>query len=402
MENLFFELLKVAISQQERLSHTPTSDEWWQLYEMADKQAVLGVCFKAIERLHQQEQAPPQELLYEWIGAAESIRATNEVVNKQCYKLQAKLAKAGIRSSILKGQAVARYYVSSNTNQTDDGNVQDLSTYRQSGDIDVYVDCGLKGALQFAKKNGCKDVEWDYKHLHLDVFHDTEVEMHYRVEVMLNLWKNRMLQRWFKKHEEEIFGHTESTDISSEHESPLIDHKFSFNSSLTTNRANGTNGFVTPSVEFNVFYILLHIYRHFLYEGVGMRQLMDYYFVLRHTDSTDIIKTLKEFGMMRFARGIMWVMQTVFGLEKEYLICEPLEREGRFILKEVMAGGNFGHYDERINGKRHGKIDTVKAICKHNWHLIQHYPAEVIWPPIWFVWHKCWKIRMSRELRKEL
>lgn len=301
------------------------------------------MCFKGVERLHPQGQVPPRDLLFEWIGATETIRATNELLNKRCQKLQAKLKEAGIRSSILKGQAVAMYY----------GRTDSLALYRQSGDIDVYVDCGIERAMQFAREQGLENIEWDYKHLHLDIFRDTEVEVHYRVEVMLNLWKNRKLQRWFKEHEELLFCQQKE--------------------------------FVTPTTEFNRFYILLHIYRHFLYEGVGMRQLMDYYFVLRHTDYTDhteIIKTLREFGMMRFARGIMWVMQEAFALEQQYMICEPLEREGRFILKEVMAGGNFGHYDERIGKNSNGKIDTVKAICKHNWYLIQHYPSEVVWPPI--------------------
>ena len=358
VEELFFELLRVAVGRQNSLSHTPTADEWRVLYGMAMKQAVSGVCFKGVERLHPQGQVPPQDLLFEWIGATEAIRATNELLNKRCRKLQAKLTEAGIRSSILKGQAVAKYY----------GDV--LALYRQSGDIDIYVDCGMERAMQFAREQGVVDAAWDYKHLHLDVFKDTEVEMHYRVEVMLNLWKNRKLQRWFKEHEKQLFCRQE--------------------------------GLIAPQAEFNRFYILLHIYRHFLYEGVGMRQLMDYYFVLRHTESTDtseITSALKEFGMMRFARGIMWVMQEVFALERQYMICEPLEREGRFILMEVMAGGNFGHHDERINKSRHSKIDTVKAICKHNWHLMQHYPSEVIWPPVWFVWHKCWKIRTRRKLR---
>lgn len=368
-DNLFFELIQIAIGQRACLSHAPTKDEWWQLYAIAEKQAVLGICFKGIELLHPQGQTPPQKLLYEWIGAAESIRATKEQVNKQCFKLQTKLKEAGIRSSILKGQAIAKLYFNDKLNFDD--NSRDLAAYRQSGDIDVYVDCGLKGALQFAKKNGCENPEWDYKHLHLNVFQDTEVEVHYRVEVMLNLWKSHKLQRWFKEHEKQLFFQQ--------------------------------GELISPAVEFNKFYILLHIYRHFLYEGVGMRQLMDYYFVLRAQNelrkyNEQLIITLKEFGMKRFARGIMWVMQTVFGLEKEYLICEPLEREGRFILNEVMAGGNFGHYDERIKRKRHNKIDTVKAICKHNWHLMQHYPSEVIWPPIWFVWHKCWKIKTRMTL----
>ena len=372
---LFFEFLQVALGQRACLSHTPTEQEWELLYDMADKQAVAGVCFAAIERLYGQRQVPPQPLLFSWIGAAEAIKQRNELLNKQCRKLQTKLKEAGIRSSILKGQAVAKYYGhTDSTDDTEDDGEQQSSTdklalYRQPGDIDVYVDCGSERAMQFAREQGVGVVEWDYKHLHLDVFKDTEVEVHYRVEVMLNLWKNRKLQRWFKEHTEEIFCHTESTNNTE------------------------IGGLVAPSTSFNLFYILLHIYRHFLYEGVGMRQLMDYFFVLRHTDSTDsteIIKTLKEFGMMRFAQGIMWVMQKVFALEHQYMIGEPLESEGRFILEEVMRGGNFGQYDQQL-GKAGGKWRAVRRIIRHNIHLLAHYPSDVIWAPIWIAWHWVWK-----------
>lgn len=55
-----------------------------------------------------------------------------------------------------------------------------------------------------------------------------------------------------------------------------------------------------------------------------------------------------------------------------------------------MAGGNFGHHDQRLS-QRGGKLNTVKQVCKHNWHLMSHYPADVIWSSVWFVWHKGWK-----------
>ena len=383
MGNLLFELLRVAVGQQDCLSHTPTAEEWQELYAMAEKQAVLGICFHGIERLHEQRQTPPQNVLFEWIGAVEFFKQKNALLNKQCVGLQKKLEESGIKSSILKGQGIASCY-------------GELASLRQPGDIDIYVDCGLKGALQFAKIVGYKDVEWDYKHLHLDVFPDAEVEVHYRVEVLLNLWKNKKLQEWFKEHQEAVLGSRFMVD-----DFPVI----------------------TPTVEFNRFYILLHIYRHFLYEGVGMRQLMDYYYVLKattnkpndtngslcsklnenhnenlsnSTDYTDLTDLLKQFGMWKFARGLMWVMQQVFGLEKEYMICEPQEDEGRFILSEVMEGGNFGHYDERLSSDQGGKLQTMKKVVKHNVHLMRHYPSEIIWPPVWFVWHKCWK--WSRKL----
>lgn len=373
--NLFFELIQVALGKRSVLSKTPSEQEWQELFDMAEKQAVAGVAMAALEKLSRQGQKPPEDLLYEWIGLSEQVRQENLRLNKYCKQLQRKFGEAGLRSSILKGQGMLSYYNES------------LRELRQSGDIDIYVDCGMEKALLTVKGEGLKVKEWDYKHAHLNIWDDVAVEMHYRVEVMLNLWKNRKLQKWFKEHTEEIFD-TKSRIGELE------------NHSTNTDGSDRTD-IVTPTVEFNVFYILLHVYRHFLYEGVGMRQLMDYYFVLNAQneltiDNGQLIITLKEFGMERFARGVMWVMQEVFALERTCMIAEPLESEGRFILNEVMTGGNFGHYDERINKRHKGKIFTVMAICRHNWHLLWHYPSEVIWPPIWFIWHKCWKWRQQK------
>ena len=405
MGNSIFELLQIAIGKRDRLSHTPTIEEWRGLFADSQKQSVVGIAFAGVERLPR-EQWPPQALLFEWIGAAERIKQKNALLDRQCVKLQKRFAEAGIKTSILKGQGVARYY--------------DVSSLRQPGDIDIYVDCGrerlfeivdsieFRGERQSEDKNRKSLIrDWDYKHLHLDVFRDTEVEVHYRVEVLLNLWKNRKLQKWFKEHEEEVFGQVFSLSRIRDFENPA-DNLHQKSSRIGEGLARRPEGesqleiFCSPTVEFNRFYILLHIYRHFLYEGVGLRQLLDYYFVLLHTDctdNTDAIKALKQFGMWKFARGVMWILQEAFGLEREYMIGEPLEKEGRFILSEVMAGGNFGHHDERLATEKKGKMQTVKKVLKHNMHLMRHYPAEIIWPPIWFVWHKCWKWSHMKDIK---
>ena len=385
---LFFELMQVALGTRSVLSKTPSEQEWLELFDMSEKQAVAGVAMAALEKLSRQGQKPPMDLLYEWIGLSEQIRQENLRLNKCCKQLQRKLGEAGLRSSILKGQGILSYYDES------------LRELRQSGDIDIYVDCGMEKALNVVQQfKGLTIESWDYKHAHLDIWDDVAIEMHYRVEVMLNLWKNRKLQKWFKEHETKLFAHVNDN------------HNDNFNT--TTDGTDYTDRLVTPTVEFNVFYILLHIYRHFLYEGVGMRQLMDYYFVLKKsylsrigelensTNQTNYaLDAIKEFGLERFARGVMWVMQEVFALDRKHMIAEPLESEGRFILNEVMTGGNFGHYDERINNRHKGKLFTVMAICRHNWHLLWHYPTEVIWPPIWFVWHKSWKLWTQRNLKQ--
>lgn len=355
---LFYELIQVAVGQRDILSHNPSEEEWIELFEMSQKQAIAGIAFAALDKLSAVGQKPPLNLLYEWIGMSEQIRQGNLRLNKYSRQLQKKLSESGLRSSILKGQGILSFY---------DEHLREL---RQSGDIDIYVDCGREKALEWAKSKEIAVESWDYKHAHLNIWDDVEVEMHYHVEVLLNLLRNRKLQRWFKEHEELMFC--------------------------------DRDGLTTPTTAFNRFYVLLHIYRHFLYEGVGMRQLMDYY-VLRADDADNcsfgLELTLKKFGMWRFARGIMWVMQEVFALDRSCMIAEPMESEGRFILNEIMAGGNFGHHDERINKRRKGKLFTVLAICKHNWHLLWHYPSEVIWPPIWFVWHKCWKWQKQKKLK---
>lgn len=53
MEELFFDLIRVAIGRQGCLSRTPSAAEWATLYDIAEKQALLGVCFAALRQLRQ-------------------------------------------------------------------------------------------------------------------------------------------------------------------------------------------------------------------------------------------------------------------------------------------------------------------------------------------------------------
>ena len=48
IEKLFVQLLKVSIGMQACLSHTPTADEWGELYAMAKKQSLVGICFAGV------------------------------------------------------------------------------------------------------------------------------------------------------------------------------------------------------------------------------------------------------------------------------------------------------------------------------------------------------------------
>lgn len=107
------------------------------------------------------------------------------------------------------------------------------------------------------------------------------------------------------------------------------------------------------------------------------------------------MSVIKSFGMMRFTKGVMWIMKEVFGdgSVPEFVEgCESDEKEGRYILKQVMMGGNFGHHDERLASNSKGKWIAICKIIKHNLHLLTHYPSDAVWAPIWIVYHKIWKL----------
>lgn len=361
INNLFFELIRVALGNAVSLSHKPSDKEWKLLYDMAKKQSLVGVCFAGVQRLQAQRQEPPEMLYLTWMGMAAKIQQRNEVVNRQCVELQAKLSADGFDSSILKGQGVGALYGS-------------LSMLRQSGDIDVWVPNGMHTSMEWVKKN-FGEVKYDYINAHVPLFADTEVELHWRCQSMTDLFLNRKLQAWLRTQNSELIG-----------------SRVELGKDLAI---------TTPSDAFNLFYIMLHAFNHMFGEGLGLRQLMDYYFVLRTAKCSEeqkkqVLGMFQKFEMMKFATAVMWIMQSVFGLEDAYLLCEPNKAEGEFILEQVMLGGNFGHYDERKKKFKNYRIQSLVSSTQHNWHLFTHYPSKVFWAPIWLAWHFVWKRTTGR------
>ena len=383
LNNLFFELIQVAIDRCESLSRVPSADEWSALYGLSVKQAVAGVCFYGMQRLPKEQRACLPELLrMQWLALAAQIQARNELLNRRCLELQRMLEKEGLKSSILKGQGVARLYRIRNE-ELGVRNDSQLGMYRQSGDIDVWVDGGMESVLRWCRER-YGDVEYDYINAHVPMFKDVEVELHWRVGSMTNLFRNRRLQRWLDRDEtkEMILGG--KADLKPE----------------TTLKPETLETTITvPTLEFNAFYLMLHCYHHVFESGLGLRQLMDYYFLLMARNNLNLDlnlnKRFREFGMERFVGAVMWIMQEVFGLERERMLCEPDEKEGRYILAEVMSGGNFGHHDERIRKVGKGKWQSVFAKLQHAMHVLRRYPQEALWMPVWMVYHFVWKRTFS-------
>lgn len=368
IEILFYELIRVSIGNQDYLSRRPSNSEWKALYNMAKKQSLVGVCFAALQRLGADADegferiGMSDSLYFDWMSMAATIQKRNEIVNRQCAELQTKLKADELRSCILKGQSVAQLYA------------EHLHGLRQSGDIDIWIEGDRDKALNYFKKLGAKVSFTSIKHAQVEVYEDTDVEVHSRPSWFYSPIHDRRWMKWVKKVKNEQFNY----DV---------------------------NGIIAPTIEFNLVFLLIHIYRHLFEEGIGLRQIMDYFFVLttrknyntltssaKHlSNNEELSKILSSLGLMKFAGSLMFVMSEVFGLDKQLMICPPNEKDGRLLLEDIMIGGNFGKYDERNGKRKANRIARGFATMKRNMRYISAYPSEILWAPAWKMWHWCWR-----------
>ena len=336
----FFELLQVAIGTRSMLSGIPTVNEWGLLFNEAQKQAVVGILIDGIERLPE-AQRPPQVILLQWIGTVQMVETVYALQCERAKELASRFSDEGYSSCVLKGVGFAQYYPK--------------SARRQGGDIDLWVDGKREDVMKWLRSQ-CEVDHIVWHHVDAKLFEDIETEIHFYPGWFYNPLTNRRLQRWFENER--------SAQM-------VVDEKL---------------GFAYPTVQFNAVYSLVHLYHHLIEEGVGIRHIVDYYYILSFLplkDRDGVVANLKRFGMMKLAGAMMWVLQQVCGMSSDYLICEPDEKEGRFLFDEIMRGGNFGHYR---NDKR--KRNTVARMFA----LLPHYPSEVLWVVPWKFWHKVWRM----------
>ena len=339
--DLLVELVRVALGTLDRLSRMPSNEEWERMYLMCQQQAIAGVVLDGLDRLPA-EQRPPQLLLLQWIGDLQQIEATYSLQCQRAKELQDVFQQIGSHSSVLKGIGFSQFYPT--------------PEHRQGGDIDLWVDGERKAIMEWLRSQfDVVHVVWH--HVDAKIFDDVETEIHFHPGWLYNPIFNKRLQRWFNVQK---------------------NHQFEVNENL---------GFVYPTVRFNAVFALVHLYHHLIEQGVGIRHILDYYYILKSLPSEerlDVLNDLKRFGMMNIAKAVMWVLQEVCGMSREYLLCEPSEKEGRFLLDEILRGGNFGNY--RSDSRKRNSAARMFA-------LLPHYPSEVLWVVPWKCWHWCWRIR---------
>lgn len=411
MEDLFFELLQVAVGTRDNLSCVPTVEEWRQLFKLSKKQALTAIAFHGLCRLKESIEDIREfgggigidEVTYlKWLGLTAKIAQKNKLLSETCASLCKELAHDGLYSCILKGQSNLVNYPESLRECRTPGDIDVWCGLMDPEGIDIAVSDGDGRGAHFEKYQGERGViEWvlaDYRirdkklpevnYHHVDwEYKGKECEVHFKASWMNCPWHNRRLQEWCMENEQWN---------TCEYE-----------------------GFNIPSTSFNVVYQLVHIYRHLFNEGIGLRQLLDYYFVLRAfhieqgelSDRTDnmqqwadamengipsneeVIRTLRHIGVEKFAGAVMYVLQKVFAMPSEYLLCASDAKRGEFLLNEIMLAGNFGKYDSRnVISANEGYLKRFVRRQKRFLRFLTQYPSEVIWGPYFSIKQRLWRM----------
>ena len=361
---VFFAFLKYCLGYKGDMSSVVAGMDWQMLYSFASKQALLGLCFEGIERLG--EEYPEElkrnpigrELLMTWMGKAQQIRRQNMKVNTVASKLFSMLREDGFRCCILKGQGNALMYPNPYS--------------RTPGDIDVWVNASREEITEYAKCHF--KLEDDIRFHHLETSLDgVPVELHFFPDIMNNPIYNARLQKWFKR----------NADLQCSNVVSLPDC---------------IGEIAIPTTAFNVIYQLTHLYHHFFDEGIGMRQIIDYYYVVNNDESLVIRDTLqrelKHLGLWKFARAVMYVQHEALGLPGEKMIAPMDEKRGKLLLAEILNGGNFGqHFTKYGHFTQQGMAKKYFLKIWRNMHFVRYFSAEVLSEPIFRTWHFFWRLR---------
>ena len=260
-QKIFIDFLRFCIGSVKEIPGSLKEADWQELYAIAKKQCLVGILFDGIKKLPAEHVGMKKELLLQWMAESQMLEKANVRLNDAAIQVSEWFRKKGFRTCILKGQGNALMYPNPYS--------------RTPGDIDIWVEGGDKRVISFVRSISPHEKAC-YHHIEFPSYKGIEVEVHYRPSFLLRFWHNRKLQKYYERVKEEQFSHRVMLGEQGE--------------------------IAIPTAEFNLIFQLTHIYAHLMNEGIGLRQLLDYYYVLcdfykvyqKSSKITPSLFTLKE------------------------------------------------------------------------------------------------------------
>ena len=360
VQEKIFQLLRLGIGASDFIPHVKGA-EWNEIYEIAKKQSLLGIVFDGVKKMSDAAKKKGTSvemdvnLLMTWMGKCKQIEKRNVQLNEAVGKVSDWFRKKGFRSCILKGQGNALMYP--------------CPAHRTPGDIDIWVSGKPSEVIRFVHSIAPKE-KASYHHIDFPAIHGIPVEVHYRPCYLQNPLHNHRLQKFFADKADEQFSYVVDIDGGK---------------------------VAVPTAAFNAVYQLVHIYNHLFQEGIGLRQIVDYYFMMKglsqmNADFSALQRELKFLELWNFAGAVMYVLHTVLGLSETHMIAPMDVKRGRLLLNEILQGGNFGQYDERYSFDKSAFGHNMQRLYR-DMRLVWYYPTEALSEPVFRTWHFFWRLK---------
>ena len=327
-ENLFL-LLSAALWEKGNVAQRVKDVDWNAVRRLAMEQYLMGVVADTFPMLSEAQCG--KEERWKWMGYVLNLQKHNQRMNVLVGKLFRKFHDMGLQPVLMKGQAFAANYPE--------------PLHRHCGDIDIYfknrTDCAK--AVAWAGKVDpaaaeSSDNKRERRHFTFSVEKNI-VELHYFMCLFENKRLNCRLQE-------------------------VIDEEFARSEPFLVDIAGEQTETVPPTL--SVLHQIIHIARHLLEAGIGLRQLCDLALYLdRHYDELDKVrlqKCLEELELQTVAEALGHILVNNLGLDACKLPFGTNGQYAGFILNEIFEGGNFGKKKTEYQKKKNGWSRKLQSV----------------------------------------
>lgn len=349
LRDVFFQLLRMGLWGKGALTlDRPLSEEDWSvLYRYAQNHTVEGILFDAFPLLTQ-EQLPPRVLRMKWAVRVDQIERHNTQMGRVAAEQFTDFVRLGAKPILLKGQGVASCYPH--------------PLHRISGDIDWYLEGDGYDKVWNRLKEKKIEVDsglgfslgYDWQRIH--------IEHHRRLFDLRSLFKVSYLK-------------TLEDTYRTKQQSVLIENK----------------AITLLAPELQILQVNIHILKHLLSFGIGLRQVCDAAVLYRayrdKIDAEALRQMYKKTGILKWVHVLHGILVKFLGLPKEDLpFPYPEKQEVDWMMEEVWNSGNFGFYDKRYSDGKVSFVSVHPDGARRLWRSMRLYykyaPQEVIFFPI--------------------
>ena len=346
---LFLELLSAALGNKQPKVSISAKD-FYKIMSFAEQQTVLGLVFDVLKD-KRIDGLTDKKTVFDAMAKAENIKRQNTIVNKELTEFADRCNQEGIDYIVVKGQTIGCLYPK--------------NELRQAGDIDFLfpVEPAMERYKNYKIQRSKmatifpevqlppKMEEYEVAFNHNGVLYELHTSLRgWAKKRHQKVWDSLIEKEWQEKYFVEIDGVKVRT--------------------------------LSPTL--NAAYVFIHLFFHFIREGVSLRQLCDWAIVLHHynaeIDKDKLIRILLELDMFDAYCAIGTILVDELGLpKKEFPVSlDDNDREWKGkILEDIFRGGNFGKLHHQAHSSWKFKVETMCVALRNSFRYYRLCPSEV-------------------------